>query len=67
MSQTDDDVAGDQSEADEGRRWASPPKPTSPEVAAAYLEISQGEAFSEPSGTVAEARRGGEVIPEEEA
>jgi len=67
MSQTDDDVAIDESGEDEGRRWAQPPKPTSPEVTAAYLDISKGEAFSEPSGTVAEARRAGEVIPEEEA
>lgn len=67
MSQTENDVTGAGSEADEGRRWAQPPKPTSPEVTDAYLEISKGEAFSEPSGTVAEARRGGEVIPEEEA
>jgi hypothetical protein len=49
------------------RRWAQPPKPTSPEVTAAYQEIAAGgEKFSEPSGTVAQARRDGEYIPPEE-
>ncbi len=49
------------------RRWAQPPKPTSPEMTAAYAEVAAGgEKYSEPSGTVAEARRRGEFIPEEE-
>jgi hypothetical protein len=52
---------------DPDRRWHVPPKPTSPEVTAAYMEISsKGESAAEPSGTVAAARRRGEVIPEEE-
>ncbi|MGH2721680.1 MAG: hypothetical protein ACRDJO_08760 [Actinomycetota bacterium] len=49
------------------RRWAQPPKPTSPENAAAYLEVAAGgEVYAEPSGTLAEARRRGEVIPDDE-
>ena len=66
MSQKENDVAGGQSEDDDGRRWAQPPKPTTPEGTAAYLDISKGEAFAEPAGTVAEARRRGETIPAEE-
>lgn len=49
------------------RRWVQPPKPTSPENAAAYREVAAGgEVYSEPSGTVAEARRRGEIIPDDE-
>jgi hypothetical protein len=49
------------------RRWVQPPKPTSPENTAAYGEVALGgERYSEPSGTVAEARRRGETIPDDE-